>query len=164
MKVIFKNSTLKFEKGMTQVYLTPYETLSTSNSINATTGNFNVSTGAMPLKFYDVSQFAGQTLNIQTVLRYVHGTSSTATFGVFYSTRKTSAEASNNVLSGGISVLNTEATGLSFEAGYNGSSSNTVVSGEITIPSNAVSLAIQGGTPSAIGVDVTNDIKASYFG
>ena len=164
MNITINNACLQFQAQTSPNYLTPTDAIvvgqiATSN----TTGNVLVTGGSQPIKFFDVSAYAGSTLNIKTVIRATSSAvqSDEYTIGAFFATAVTSADANeNNYIINDMSdnkVL--KWTGLSKTQGYNGSNSNWVVEGTINIPSGAVTLALCASGTSSLGTDASSDIQ-----
>ena len=165
MNITINNACLQFQAQTSPNYLTPTDAIVTGTLANSnTTGNVVVEGGGQPIKFFDVSAYAGSTLNIKTVIRATSSAVQTDdyTIGAFFATAVTSASANESHI-----IINDMSdnkvlkwSGLSKTAGYNGSNSNWVVEGTINIPSGAVTLALCASGTSSLGTDPSADMQA----
>lgn len=164
MNITINNANLQFQPQTTPSALTPTDAITTGTLANSnTTGNVVVSGGSQPVKFYDVSSYAGGRLSIQTVMRATSTAveSDSYTIGAFFASAVTSASANENNIIINDMAYNKVLTwdGLTKTKGYNSSNSNWVVEGEISIPAGAVTFALVASSSSSLGKDASNDVQ-----
>lgn len=162
MKLILKNSTLVFEKGLTKVNIDSYDafggTLSGAGNVS-----YNSSKTDYNVKLYNVSQFAGSKLHITVYYNLSPSNPADPAIGILATSALTHEDAVDNIIRFGGTMFQSTATGLTREWLPEKHPACCKISGEIDIPVGTAALALCAGDATITQMSYPDNSEVYYY-